>query len=162
MDKPKFVYVSYINSTPEKVFNALLDPEMTRKYWFNHHNASDWKVGSRWEHRIFDDPATVHVVGKVVESNPPNRLVVTWGRPKDEGNDQKSSRVTYDVEAFGQSVKLTVTHDEFRDDSEMFESVSFGWPVVLSGLKTLLETGQALASTPNSSCDEELKAAQAK
>jgi len=71
MDKPKFVYVSYIQSTPEKVWNALIDPEVTRKYWGNHHNASDWKVGSRWEHRDYDDATLVDIVGKVVETAPP-------------------------------------------------------------------------------------------
>ena len=69
MDKPQFVYVSYIQSTPEKVWNALKDPEMTKQYWFNHHNVSDWKVGSSWRHQILDDPSVVHIVGKVVESN---------------------------------------------------------------------------------------------
>jgi uncharacterized protein YndB with AHSA1/START domain len=139
MDKPKFVYVSYIASTPEKVWNALTDPQVTRKYWNNHHNASDWKVGSRWEHRDFDDPKLVDIVGTVVESEFPRRLVVTWVPPKEEGNQAKTSRVTYNIESFMEIVRLTVTHDEL--DTEMFESVSFGWPAVISGLKTLLETG---------------------
>ena len=141
MDKPKFVYVSYIGATPEKVWNALTDPNITRKYWVNHHNASDWKVGSRWEHRDFDDPSLVDIVGTVLESEFPRRLVVTWIRPKEEGTDQaRTSRVSYDIEAFSDEfVRLTVTHDEL--DQEMFDSVSFGWPAVISGLKTLLETG---------------------
>ena len=140
MDKPKFVYVSYIGSTPEKVWQALTDPDITRKYWVNHHNASDWKVGSRWEHRDFDDPKLVDIVGTVVESEYPRRLVVTWVPPKNEGNPEKTSRVAYDIEPFGDEVvRLTVTHDEL--DQEMFNSISFGWPMVISGLKTLLETG---------------------
>jgi uncharacterized protein YndB with AHSA1/START domain len=148
MDKPKFVYVSYIQSSPEKVFNALLDPEMTKLYWFNHHNASNWKVGSRWEHKLIDDPSVVHIVGKVVESDPPRRLVVTWVPPADEGNPAKTSRVTYEIEPLADSVRLTVTHDELEPDSEMFHSVSFGWPVVISGLKTLLETNEPLSTRP--------------
>src|SRR6185295_14982593 len=112
MDKPKFVYVSYIRSTPEKVWNALIDPEVTRKYWGNHHNASDWKVGSKWEHRDFDDPKLVDIVGTVVESDYPRRLAVTWVRPRDEGNEALTSRVTYDIESFMDVVRLTVTHDE--------------------------------------------------
>ena len=139
MDKPKFVYVSYIASTPEKVWNALTDPTVTRKYWGNHHNASDWKVGSRWEHRDFDDPKLVDIVGRVVESDYPRRLAVTWVPPKEEGNQTKTSRVTYDIEDFMGVVRLTVTHDEL--DQEMYDSVSFGWPAVVSALKTLLETG---------------------
>ena len=145
MDKPKFVYVSYIASTPEKVWNALVDPNMTRKYWGNHHNASDWKVGSRWEHRDFDDPKLVDIAGKVVESDPPRKLVVSWARPNDEDDESRTSRVTYDIEPFMEVVRLTVTHDEFGDDTEMFQSVSFGWPAVISALKTLLETGKISA-----------------
>lgn len=146
MDKPKFVYVSYIESTPEKVWNALIDPEMTKQYWFGHHNASDWKVGSSWRHQMYDDPSKVHVVGKVVESDPPRRLVVTWARPADENNEAKASRVTYEIEPFEGTVKLTVTHDEL--DAEMAESVSGGWPIVISGLKTLLETNKPLPTGP--------------
>jgi uncharacterized protein YndB with AHSA1/START domain len=140
MDKPKFVYVSYIGSTPEKVWQALTDPDITRKYWVNHHNASDWKVGSRWEHRDFDDPKLVDIIGTVVESEYPRRLVVTWVPPKNEGIQEKTSRVAYDIESFGENVvRLTVTHDQL--DQEMYNSISFGWPMVISGLKTLLETG---------------------
>lgn len=140
MDKPKFVYVSYINSTPERVWNALIDPEVTRQYWWNHHNASDWKVGSRWEHRDYDDAKRVDIAGQVVESTPPSRLVVTWVLPADEGDSEKTSRVTYEIEPAKEGVvRLTVTHDEL--DQEMFDSVSFGWPGVVSALKTLLETG---------------------
>jgi len=145
MDKPRFVYVSYINSTPEKVWNALIDPEVTKQYWWNHHNASDWKTGSRWEHRDFDSKR-VDIVGEVVESTPPSRLVVTWALPADEGNQDKTSRVTYEIEATKEGVvRLTVTHEEL--DREMFESVSFGWPAVVSALKTLLETGSVGAQS---------------
>ena len=144
MDKPKFVYVAYIQATPEKVFSALMDPELTRQYWFNHRNASDWKVGSRWEHRDYDDPKVLHIVGQVVENSPPRRLVVTWVAPADEGNEAKTTRVTYEIEPLDEAVRLTVTHDEFEAESEMFKSVSFGWPLVLSGLKTLLETGKPI------------------
>ena len=141
MDKPKFVYVSYINSTPEKVWNALIDPEVTKQYWWNHQNASDWKVGSKWEHRDYDSKR-VDIVGEVVESSPPRKLVVTWVPPADEGNADKTSRVTYDIEGIKEGlVRLTVTHDELEPDSEMFHSVSFGWPAVVSALKSILETG---------------------
>ena len=81
MSKPDFVYVTYIVTTPEKLWNALLDPEMTRLYWANHRNRSDWKTGSTWRHEVHDDPDTIHIEGKVVESDPPRRLVLTWGRP---------------------------------------------------------------------------------
>lgn len=139
MDKPNFVYVSYINSTPDRVWNALIDPEVTKQYWWNHHNSSDWKTGSKWEHRDYDSKH-VDIVGEVVESTPPTRLVVTWVQPADEGNPDKTSRVTYDIEAVTDGVvRLTVTHEDLQQ--EMFDSVSFGWPAVVSALKTLLETG---------------------
>ncbi|HSB10241.1 MAG TPA: SRPBCC family protein [Blastocatellia bacterium] len=151
MDKPKFVYVSYINSTPEKVWNALIDPEVTKQYWWNHHNASDWKAGSRWEHRDYDSKR-VDIVGQVVESTPPRRLVVTWALPADEGNKDKTSRVTYDIEPAKEGVvRLTVTHEELYQ--EMYESVSFGWPAVVSALKTLLETGTVGAQAGATGCE---------
>jgi uncharacterized protein YndB with AHSA1/START domain len=89
-NKSKFVYVTYIASTPEKVFNALIDQEVLKDYWWRHNNVSDWKVGSRWEHRDIDDPKRVDIVGKVLEFNPPHRLVVTWANPGDEGKPEKN------------------------------------------------------------------------
>ena len=142
MDKQKFVYVTYIQTTPEKVWDALMNPELTKQYWFGHHNASDWKVGSSWKHQMYDDPAVVHIVGKVLESEAPRRLVVSWASPDNEGNEAKTSRVTYEIEKFDKNVKLTVTHEDL--DQEMFDSVSFGWPIVLCSLKTLIETGSAM------------------
>ena len=142
MDKPKFVYVSYIGTTPEKIWDALINPEMTRQYWMNNINVSDWKVGSRWEHRDSGNPATLRIVGKIIECKPPQRLVISWVPPADEGKEE-TSRVTFDIEPFKEGVvRLTVTHDELEPDSEMFHSVSFGWPAVISALKTLLETGK--------------------
>ena len=108
---------------------------------------ADWKAGSRWEHRDYDNPARVDIVGQVLESAPPNRLVVTCVRPADEGDQEKTSRVTYDIEGVREGVvRLTVTHDEL--DSEMFHSISLGWPGVISELKTLLETGKLAPQRP--------------
>jgi uncharacterized protein YndB with AHSA1/START domain len=119
-----------------------MDPEMTRKYWA-HLNVSDWKVGSPWKHR---DSTTgdIHLVGKVVESTPPRRLVITWAAPADAENQEKHSRVTFDIEASGKAVRPRVTHDELEPDSAMEQGISRSWPVVLSNLKTLLETGEAI------------------
>lgn len=142
MDKQKFVYVTYIQTTPEKVWDALMNPELTKQYWFGHHNASDWKVGSGWKHQMHDDPSVVHVVGKVLESDAPRRLVVSWVSPDQEGDEAKTSRVIYEIESSGKNVKLTVTHEDLHQ--EMFDSVSFGWPIVLCNLKTLLETGSVM------------------
>ena len=138
-----FVYVTYIRSTPDKVFEALTKPEMTRRYWA-HDNVSDWKPGSKWAHVGNDDKKTVHVIGKVVENVPPKRLVFTWASPENEANPDKYSRVTFDLQPQADMVKLTVTHDELEPGSAMEKGVSSGWPLVLSSLKTLLETGQGV------------------
>jgi len=141
-NKPQFIYVTYISTTPEKLWNALIDAEITKKYWWNHRNASDWKVGSAWKHQDYDDPARVDIVGKVVESKPPRRLVLTWAYP---ANEAKHSRVTFELEPLADCVRLTVTHDELEPGSEMLIGITRGWPGVLSNLKTLLETGKVLA-----------------
>jgi uncharacterized protein YndB with AHSA1/START domain len=144
MIKPTFVYVTYINATADKVWRALTEGEITRQYWINHRNVSDWKVGSTWQHEDYDNPAAVDVVGTVVESDRPRRLVVTWASPKEANDPAKRSRVTYDIAESGEMVRLTVTHDELEPGSNMARNVSEGWPIVLSGLKTLLETGEAM------------------
>ena len=143
MDKPQFVYVVYISTTPEKVWNALLDAKMTKQYWQND-NVSDWKPGSKWEHRSSEKDRTLRLVGKVVESSPPRRLVLTWAFPTDEANEKKHSRVTFDIEPVRDVVRLTVTHDRLEPGSDMEKSIMEGWPKVLSSLKSLLETGRAL------------------
>ena len=145
--KPKFVYVTYISTTPEKVWQALTDGEMTKQYWVRHKNASDWKVGSTWKHQDYDNPSLVDIVGTVVESAPPRRLVVTWAFPADAANREKQSRVTYEIEPYMDAVRLIVTHDELEPGSEMLKGITSGWPLVLSSLKTLLETGKPLPMT---------------
>jgi len=145
MSKPTFVYVTYINSTLEKVWNALVDGEMTKQYWWRHRNASEWKPGSAWRHEDYDDPKTVDIVGKVVESVPPRRLVLTWAFPSDAQNEARHTRVTFELEPFMEAVRLTVTHDELEPDSAMLRGITEGWPKVLASLKTLLETGKPMA-----------------
>jgi uncharacterized protein YndB with AHSA1/START domain len=154
--KPSFVYVTYIATTPEKVWRALIDPEVTRQYWVGkagdpaHENVSDWKPGSQWEHRRVDDARTIDLVGKVVESTPPHRLVLTWARPKEADDDSKHSRVTFDIEPSGDGlIRLTVTHEDLERDAPMLSGISKGWPMVLSNLKTLLETGRTLPRSPS-------------
>jgi len=147
MSKPNFVYVTYIDSTPEKVWQALTDGAFTRRYWVNHRNASDWKVGSSWRHEDFDDASLVDIVGQVVESSPPRRLVLTWSFPQDAENPERVSRVDFNIEAYGNAVRLTVAHSELEPDSPMLHGISRGWPLVLSSLKTMLETGKPLPGT---------------
>ena len=138
-----FVYVTYIEATAEKVWRALVDGEMTRRYWL-HDNVSDWKPGSRWEHRRADRSGAVDIVGQVLESDPPRRLVLTWARLFEADDETAYSRVTFDIEPQGTVVCLTVTHEGMEADSESYKGNSAGWPKVLSNLKTLLETGRTL------------------
>lgn len=143
MDKVQFVYETYISTTPELLWNALIDPKVTAKYW-ERENVSDWHTGSRWEHRNLDEDHRVDLVGKVVEFSPPSRLVLTWAFPTDEANEDKQTRVTFSIEPIRGVVHLTVTHDRLLPGSEMLQGITDGWPKVLSSLKSLLETGQPL------------------
>jgi uncharacterized protein YndB with AHSA1/START domain len=143
VEKPQFVYVVYIATTAEKLWDALLDAKLTAQYW-QHENVSDWKPGSRWEHRESNKDRKLKLVGKVVESKPPRRLVLTWADPSDEENTEKHSRVTFDIEPVKGVVRLTVTHDLLEPGSDMLEGISDGWPKVLSSLKSLLESGKPL------------------
>ncbi|MFN4261771.1 MAG: SRPBCC family protein [Gemmataceae bacterium] len=145
MTKPDYVYVTYIKTTPEKLWQALLDPEMTKLFWGHHRNVSDWQPGSRWEHRDYADESLVDIVGKVLESLPPNRLVLSWADPVKASDPAAHSRLTFELQPFEDSVRLTVTHEQL--DDEMHAAVSMGWPAVLSSLKTLMETGQPIVST---------------
>ena len=142
MDSEKFVYVTYSAATPAKVWKALIDGELTRKYW-KHTNESDWKPGSKWKHVADDGKGTVRLVGKVVEVIPNRRLVLTWA-DAEAADNAKHSRVAMDIESVGQVVRLTVTHDELQPGSEMAEGIRNGWPRVLSSLKSFLETGRPL------------------
>lgn len=141
-EKTSFVYVTYIRSTPEKVFEAIMKPEITRLYW-GHENISDWKPGSTWEHVRAND-GVVNIVGKVVEVIPPTRLVISWASPAQAADPESYSRVTFNVEAYDDMVRLTVTHDELESGSGMAKGIQQGWPIVLSSLKSLLETGQGI------------------
>ena len=143
MEKPQFVYVVYIKTTPRKLWKALIDAKQTKKYW-QHQNISDWKPGSKWEHRAFNKERSLRLVGKVIESSPPRRLVLTWAFPSDEGHEEKYSRVTFDLEPMRGVVRLTVTHDLLEPGSEMLTGITDGWPKVLSSLKSLLESGKPL------------------
>ena len=143
MARPQFVYVTYIAASPKKLWNALIDPEMTTKYW-QHVNASDWKPGSHWEHRRGNKEGPLDMVGKVIESSPPRRLVLTWAFPADKAREKKHSRVTIEIEPFRKVSRLTVTHSDLEPDSEMLDGITEGWPKVLSSLKSLMEGDRPL------------------
>ena len=135
-ERPTYVYTTYIESTPEKVWEALTDADLTADYW-GHRNESDWKVGSTWRHVRTDGSGIADVDGKVLESDPPRRLVTSW----------EPSKVTFEIEPYQEIVKLTVTHEDLTTDEELAD-ISLGWPAVLANLKTLLETGRSMAQAP--------------
>lgn len=142
-EKTSFVYVTYIRSTPEKVFEAITKPEVARRYW-GHENVSDWKPGSTWQHVRDNEQRTVQLVGKVVEVSPPTRLVITWASPAQAADQSSHSRVSFDIAPYEGMVRLTVTHDELEAGSAMAKGIQQGWPIVLSSLKSLLETGEGI------------------
>lgn len=139
----KFVYVTYIRTTREKLWDALTKPEFTRAYWWGVWHDCDWKVGSTWKMTYSD--GSVCDSGEVVAIDPPHRLVLSWRNEfKPELKAEGYSRATFDLEQIGESVKLTVTHEINRDGSKFIEAVSGGWPMILASLKSFLETGEPL------------------
>lgn len=143
MKKPQLVYTTYIRSTPKKVWDAITQPKFTRQYWGGLANVSDWKKGSTWDMATEGEKPEIYTTGKVLESTPPKRLVLSWIDPE---NLKDVSRVTYEIEKVKDSVCLTVTHDQFKAGSTMPGRVNGGWPRVLSSLKSFLETGKGLAA----------------
>lgn len=138
-----FMYVTFIAAPPEKVFEAITNPEIARRYWA-HENVSDWKPGSKWEHVRANADRTVELAGKVIEYQPPSRLVISWANASELADPAKHSRVTFDIVPYEGMVKLTVTHDDLEVGSRMMTGITRGWPIVLSSLKSLLETGEPL------------------
>jgi uncharacterized protein YndB with AHSA1/START domain len=140
------VFEIYIKTTPERLWEAITDGEMRSKYNFGAQVSSDWTPGSRYE---MGHPAGgILGEGENLEVDPPRRLVqsatMLWSEDvKSEG----PSRITWEIEPVGTSCRLTVTHDELREDANA--ELYGGWPMILSGLKTLLETGESL-DTPGS------------
>jgi uncharacterized protein YndB with AHSA1/START domain len=141
MSKPEFVYTTYIETTPEKLWEALTSSAFTERYWWGTKVASDWKVGSpvalEWRGKVTD-------TGVIVEADPPRRLSYTWSNTSEEFRHERPSRVTFAIERHGKLVKLTLTHEDFDQGSRMLPSISKGWPAIMSSLKSLLESGQAL------------------
>jgi DNA-binding transcriptional ArsR family regulator/uncharacterized protein YndB with AHSA1/START domain len=161
MGKPSFVYTTYIRTTPERLWQALTDPAFTQRYWWSATFDTDWKPGSRMTWHMFgvtiDDPEQV-----VLESDPYRRLAYAWhsfphefaerlGLTDDAREriaQEQRSRVTFEIEPLGDLVKLTVIHDGFDAGSLVAPMVGEGWPRVVSGVKTLLETGETLPPIP--------------
>jgi uncharacterized protein YndB with AHSA1/START domain/DNA-binding transcriptional ArsR family regulator len=144
-DKPTYVYVTYIQSTPERVWHALTDADLTAEYW-GHSNVSDWEPGSSWEHRRTDGSGIADVVGTVLEAVPPERLVMTFAGPNEEPA-AGPSRVTFSIERYEDIVRLTVIHENLPDRAD-YDAAAAGWPAVFANLKSLLETGRVLPQAP--------------
>lgn len=142
---PTYVYVTYIHASAEQVWHALTDADLTARYW-GHANVSDWQPGSTWEHRRVDGSGVVDVAGRVIETEPPTRLVITFDAPGAEPADGPSV-VTFLVEPHHDIVRLTVTHENLADRAAL-RGISDGWPAVLANLKSLLETGEVLPQAP--------------
>jgi uncharacterized protein YndB with AHSA1/START domain len=143
MSKPEFVYVTYIETTPEKLWQALTSSEFTRLYWWNTEVKSDWKVGSPFA-LVMDGTTTD--VGEVLEVDRPRRLSYTFHHVTSEAaRKERPTKVVFNLEPHGKLVKLTLTHEDFEQGSVILDGISKGWPAILSSLKSLLETGTALA-----------------
>ena len=141
---PKHVFATFIRATPEAIWRALTESDFTTRYWYGSAIHSEWSVGAPWELRI--PGGQVGITGEVLETDPPNRLVVSyrqaWG-----GVDEPPSRLTFEIEASDPGVqKLTVVHETEPGTTTQIASAAAGWPFILAGLKTLLETGQPMAT----------------
>ena len=143
MSKPEFVYVTYIETTPEKLWEALTSPEFTKRYWFGTEVQSDWRVGSRVT-LVMNGKTTDF--GEILEADRPRRLAYTFRHVLDEElKKEPASKVVFALEPHDKVVKLTLTHEGFVEGGKMLDGISKGWPAILASLKSLLESGTALA-----------------
>jgi uncharacterized protein YndB with AHSA1/START domain len=142
----KFLYVTFIRTTPERLWQELTTPEFSRQYWWGREVKSDFEVGSPIQ-LFYDDGGALDIEGEILAADPPRLLSYTFTDPADRDRGDEPSRVTFAIEPaedFVGVVKLTVTHDEFAPGSPTYEGVSNGWPDILANLKTVLETGEPL------------------
>ena len=145
-----FVYVTFIRSTPEKVWAVLTSPETLKQFWFGMTQECDWRPGSAWKLKFED--GRIADSGEILEADPPRRLVIKWlNEFRPELKAEGPARCTYEIEAVDGAVKLTIVHESERAESKVIEAVSGGWPRIISNLKSLLETGSAVLqdSCPN-------------
>jgi uncharacterized protein YndB with AHSA1/START domain len=139
----RFVYVTYIRTTAEKVWAALISPDFAEKYWRGVRPQADWKLGGGWK-LVFPD-GRVGDMGEIVAFEPQKRLAIKWRNEfKPEFKAEGWSLCTMEIEPMGEAVRLTVTHSMQRESSKLIEAVSGGWPQILSNLKSLIETGSVV------------------
>jgi uncharacterized protein YndB with AHSA1/START domain len=148
MARSTFVYVTYIRTTPEKLWSALThDAEFMKQYWFGVHCESQWTAGSSWKMVHLD--GSISDAGEIVASDPPRRLVIRWQHQnKPELKAEGESLCTMELEPIGTVVRLSITHAIERELSQFIEAVSGGWPKIVANLKSLLETGSAVLNDP--------------
>jgi len=152
MTRPEFVYVTYIETTAEKLWNALTSGDFTERYWFGYRVASDWRPSSPYR---FTKPGAPAIEGTVLISDPPKRLCYSWDSCSPDAQRERTSRVTFDLEPCGDAVKLTVVHDELDEGGVTLRNISGGWPMVIANLKSLLESGRVLNIVPASNTERE-------
>jgi uncharacterized protein YndB with AHSA1/START domain len=153
MTRSTFVYVTYIRTTPEKLWSALTDnAEFMKQYWFGNHCESQWTPGSSW--KLVSSDGQILDAGEIVEAEPPRRLVIRWQNQfKPELRAEGFSQCTMELAPSGTAVKLSITHTIEREPSRFIEAVSGGWPKVVSNLKSLLETGSIALQEPYPAAD---------
>jgi len=140
MSKASFSNVIYIHATTEEVWNGLTNPEITSRYWF-HEFVTDWEPGSDWAQKQLGPEGNVVVGGQILECERPNTLVLTWSPPN---SDEEPSKVSFEISPVeewphGPWQGVQLVHSELEPDSEMLHSISFGWPAIMSGLKSVIE-----------------------
>ena len=136
-----FVYVTFIRTTPERLWSALTSADFIKEYWLGCHLRTEWKVGAQWQ-LIYPD-GRITDSGEIVELEPQKRLVLKWQNEfKPELKAEGDALCRIELEPVGDAVKLTITHTMDRPESKLIQAVSGGWPRILSNLKSLLETGQ--------------------
>lgn len=150
-----FSYETYIRATPERLWNALMTPGFLKRMWMGTDIESDWKVGSIW--RATSANGTLLDSGEILENVPTQRLVIKWRNEwKPEFKAEGFSRCVYEIQPVGKSAKFTVTHSINHSDSKFIASVTGAWPITVSNLKSLLETGEvALVDNPRHSNESE-------
>jgi uncharacterized protein YndB with AHSA1/START domain len=147
MAKSTFVYVTYIRTTPQKLWSALTDAECMKQYWLGVHCQSQWTAGSSWK-LVYPD-GRITDAGEIVEAEPPRRLVIRWqheDRPQLKAEGE--SLCTMELGSSGPAVKLSITHTVEREPSNFIAAMSGAWPMVFSNLKSLLETGSIVLQNP--------------
>lgn len=147
MSKPEFVYMTVIAAAPEEVWKGLTTAEFTCQYWHRTRVRGDYRPGGKIEFLNPDD--TVGVAGEIIKADPPDELIYTWQftGPDSIAKDDSPSRVSFRLERINRGTRLTIVHDQLVEGTQTASMIRFGWPHVIAGLKTLLETGEAVDFT---------------